>query len=168
MVLSASCTCPGCGLDLPASDGPAHPYIGASAACWGLYGELLALEYGPMDMPAVHRLTVDAYAVQHPGVPERRSVGSVAVHLMALGLVFEHDMPTDRVTRAMDGISEGLDLRWLAPPEPNGTLTVYDVLVSDDHEAAVRRWARSVWDAWEPHHATVEEWLALAARRRAL
>jgi len=51
------------------------------------------------------------------------------------------------------------ELTWLEPPRPNGTLTVADVLAADDHRAAVRAWARDVWDAWSAHHATVESWL---------
>ena len=81
--------CPGCGLDLPEHDGPTHAYIGASPACWALYGELLAREYGELRYPPSHRLTVDVYAIQHPGGGERRAIQSVAVHLMALCLVLE-------------------------------------------------------------------------------
>ena len=44
-------------------------------------------ELGELRNPDIHRLSVDTYAVQHPGVPERRSIQSVAVHLMCLCLV---------------------------------------------------------------------------------
>jgi hypothetical protein len=37
------------------------------------------------------------YAVQHPGVPERRAIQSVALHLMALCAVFQCDVPPDRL-----------------------------------------------------------------------
>jgi hypothetical protein len=37
----------------------------------------------------VHPLTVDTYAVQHPGVPERRTSQSLALHLITLCLVIE-------------------------------------------------------------------------------
>src|SRR5689334_17173258 len=79
----ATSACPGCGLVLAEHDGPTHAYIGASPACWAKYGELLVREFGELRNPEVHRLSVDTYAVQHPGVPERRSIQSVAVHLMA-------------------------------------------------------------------------------------
>ena len=36
--------CPGCGLELEVVDGPTHDYIGASPACWALYGQVLALD----------------------------------------------------------------------------------------------------------------------------
>ena len=33
-------TCPDCRVVLPRFDGPAHRYVGASPACWALYGVL--------------------------------------------------------------------------------------------------------------------------------
>ena len=158
--------CPGCGLDLPDSNGPTHPYIGASAACWGLYGELLAREYGELRYPPSHRLTVDVYAVQHPGKPERRATQSVAVHLMALCLVLEREVATVAVRELMDRILRaGPELEWLEPPSPNGAVTVRDVLASRDlaeHKEAVERWAADVWAAWSPHHERVRGWIGEA------
>jgi uncharacterized protein DUF5946 len=86
--------CPGCGLELPVREILVHPYIGASPACRALYGELIAREYGELREPAPSRLTVDVYAVQHPGVAEPRVIRSVAVHLIALCLVLERGVAT--------------------------------------------------------------------------
>ena len=155
--------CPGCGLELPNPDGPTHAYIGASPACWALYGELLAREYGELRYPPSHRLTVDVYAVQHPGRPERRAIQSVAVHLIALCLVLERGVATVAVRDLMGRVlARKPKLEWLEPPEPNGTVTVRDVLASRDlaeHAAKVDRWARDVWDAWSLHHNRVRGWL---------
>src|SRR5689334_6930416 len=81
--------CPGCGLVLPELDGPRHRYIGASAACWALYGEVLASIYGDESRRRLLQLVVDSYAVQHPGSPGRRAAQSVAIHLMTLCLCLE-------------------------------------------------------------------------------
>jgi len=154
--------CPGCGLALPAHPGPTHPYIGASAACWARYGELLAREYGPLNLREGHRLSVDAYAVQHPGRPGRRAMQSVAVHLIALHLMLDHGHPPAYVTARLGPILSRLPpLHWLEPPRPNGTLTVRDVLDVEEahHGDQVRAWAVDVWSAWRPHHATVRGWL---------
>lgn len=154
--------CPGCGLDLPAGDGPGHAYIGASPACWELYGELLAREYGELGYPSVHRTTVDTYAVQHPGEPERRTINSVCTHLIGLCLVLEHGLPPERV-RVL--LHTPRDARWLEPPRPNGTLTVRHPLSADsaeEHERRVLEWAADVWAAWEPHHETVRHWVSPA------
>ena len=158
----AGSACPGCGLVLPPSDGPTHAYLGSSPACWARYGELLVREYGEFGNPAIHRLSVDAYAVQHPGVPERRSIQSVAVHLMALSLVLERGwLPAD-VTKRMGGFVERARPAWLDPPEPNGTLTVEHPLAAANaasHEVRVREWAADVWPAWSRHHGRVAAWL---------
>jgi hypothetical protein len=61
-----------------------------------------------------------------------------------------------------------LDLHWLDPPRPNGTLTVrgpLDAVGRDDHAVAVEAWARDVWAAWEPHHETVRGWLDSVSAR---
>ena len=93
---SNSNACPGCGLVLPALEEPAHPYLGASPACWAVYCDVLAREYGDPAYFRVHQFTVDTYAVQHPGMPERRSIQSVALHLIALCLVLEGEAkPSD-------------------------------------------------------------------------
>ena len=47
--------CVGCGAVVPDIDGSTHPYIGASAGCWEIYGQVLAKEYR---YPPVHRLIV--------------------------------------------------------------------------------------------------------------
>jgi hypothetical protein len=165
---ATSSTCPGCGLGLPDGGGPTHPYIGATAACWALYGELLSREFGdPAYFEPVHALTVHAYAVQHPGVPERRSIQSVCLHLCALCLIFERDAPIPRSTELMSRIGPVVreSLRWLDPPQPNGTLTVRDALRAGDpgqHADAIRRWGEDVWAAWAPHHPSVRGWVDLA------
>ena len=155
--------CPGCGLLLPPGDGPTHPYIGASSACWGLFGELLAREYGPLGYPLSHRLAVDAYAVQHPGRPEPRSIRSVALHLAGLCLVLEQGVEPRRATRAIrDLLARKPAFAWLEPPRPNGTVTVRDVLSAadfDEHRRRVEQCARDVWEAWSGHHEVVRRWI---------
>ena len=66
--------CPGCGARVRDFDGATHAYIGAVAGCWELFGEVLAREYEQPAYFAVHHLTVDAYAVQHPGTPSPRTI----------------------------------------------------------------------------------------------
>ena len=156
--------CFGCGAVVPDVDGPTHRYIGASPGCWRLYGEVLGREYADYSRFAlVHRLTVDAYAAQHPGTPSPQSTGSVGVHLVRLHLELECNLPHDRANEAMLDISSRLkrDFVWLDPPASLGDVTVLDVLGARDpeeHAERVRRWAASVWEAWAPHHETVRRW----------
>ena len=64
----------------------------SSPSCWAAYGEVLAREYNDPAFMAAHRLTVDAYAVQHPGRPSPQSIQSVALHLISLCLVLEQEL----------------------------------------------------------------------------
>jgi hypothetical protein len=157
-------TCPGCGLRLPVHGGPTHAYVGASPACWLLYGQLSTLSWGPRDGPQLERLVADAYGAQHPGRRQVRAVQSVAVHLMGLCLVFEQGTRARQIVRERDGkrARRTIDLHWLEPPRPNGTLTVcgpLDAVGRDEYVASVEAWARDVWAAWTPHHDTVRCWL---------
>lgn len=154
--------CQGCGLVLPERRGPAHPYLGCSPSCWAVYGEVLAREYGDPAFFRVHQLTVDTYAVQHPGVPERRSIQSVALHLITLCLVIEEGTdPSDGPTLHRR-LAKRSRFDWLAPPRPNGRITISDVrgaANAAEHGRLVHAWARDVWAAWAPHHATVRRWI---------
>ena len=155
-------TCPGCGLSLPRGDGPGHPYLGASPSCWERYGELLAREYQDPAYFVVHQLTVDAYAAQHPGRPGRRTIQSVGLHLMTLGLFVEQDVNPSQGPALHRRTVGRLELEWLEPPAFEGRLTVLHPLAAEGPEAhleAVRAWASDVWDAWSRHHATVRGWL---------
>lgn len=156
--------CPGCGLVLEASDGPTHAYIVSSAACWALFGEVIAKEYSDVAYGRWHQHTVDAYGAQHPGEDGPRQRQSVAVHLIALCLLLEHGRDDPR---AMPYVRQHLaerpaDLPWLSPPSADWATTVADVAAAatgEEHGRLVRRWAEDVWDGWSAHHDTVRAWV---------
>jgi hypothetical protein len=149
---------------LPVHAGPTHAYIGASAACWALYARLSTSPYEQRQGTRLRRLAEHAYAAQHPGVPQRRSAQSVAVHLMGLCVLLERDARPIELEAARDRVPprKAPSLRWLTPPPCNGRLTVADVLAAGPDEGlapSVEAWAGDVWAAWEGHHATVRRWL---------
>ena len=154
--------CFGCGALVPETDGPAHRYLGASPGCWELYGGVLAREYEDYALYApVHRLTVDAYAAQHPGEPSRKAARSIAVHLGRLCLVLERGLRPERVNAAVQSISSRKHFPWLEPPQSPGEVTVEDVRGAaspEEHIERVRQWAESVWQTWSTHHETVRRW----------
>jgi hypothetical protein len=167
--MSGEALCAGCGVVLGEFDGPTHPYIGANAACWALYGELLAHEYGELGYPECHRLTVDAYAAQHPGKREPRSIRSVGTHLSGLYLVLERGLDGRAATALKNQVlATEPGFKWLNPPATDGALTVQDVLEMRREMAhcdAVEAWARSVWETWELHHSTVCDWVEGALQK---
>ena len=132
--------------------------------CWAAYGEVLAREYSDYRLTRLHRLTVDTYAVQHPGVNVPAARRSVGLHLSRLYLLLEAGWSTERANNAMPAITEFKDrCDWLEPPLMTGTLNVLEVLQAasgEEHEMRVRAWAESVWKAWAVHHATVRKWCA--------
>lgn len=160
--------CTGCGALVPDIDAPTHRYIGASPGCWQAYGELLARGYGAgsggRGYGTAHRLVVDAYAAQHPGVPGKQSSQSVAAHLFVLCLALERNVDPSFATRAIVEFVEKRKQRgfaWMEPPSSLGDVTVLDVIGATDahdHNERVLRWAESVWQAWKPHHYKVRAW----------
>ncbi len=154
--------CFSCGAMAQPSLGPIHRYMTSSPGCWAVYGEVLAREYGNPTFAARHRLTVDAYAVQHPGTPGPQSIQSVALHLVSLYLVLAKGQHLDFATRALKPLSEQKGtFHWLEPPANMGAVTVADVAKVENqaaHVAAVDAWAASAWQAWRAHHDQVRTW----------
>lgn len=157
--------CFSCGADVPRTDGPTHRYMLSSPGCWAVYGEVLAREYADATYMKNHRLTVDAYAVQHPGKPVRAAIRSVCLHLCSLCAVLERDVAPHDATRLLQQLAERDDWDWLDPPDTLGGVTVLDVHAAHgapEHLAAVERWARSCWEAWGEYHGPVRGWLDAA------
>ncbi|MGM0906624.1 MAG: DUF5946 family protein [Pseudomonadota bacterium] len=165
-----TCKCFSCGGVFPDIDGPVHRYMSSSPGCWSVYGEVLAREYSDPTYFEVHRLTVDAYAVQHPGSTDRQSIQSVGVHLIRLCLFLEHGLTAGKANDAM--LEAGMkksSFIFLEPPLNMGEITAADIYRAssvEEHKALVRGWARSVWDAWSMHHNTIREWLPNKALHR--
>jgi hypothetical protein len=134
----------------------------SSPGCWAAYGQILAREYSDVTFAANHRLTVDAYAVQHPGKPSPQSIQSVCLHLVSLHLVLERAVDHSTATGILQRLAGKKDMfTWLDPPDSLGDLTVNNVLAAAsaiEHREAVLDWANSVWRAWVAHHAIVREW----------
>ena len=158
--------CHGCGGRYPAMPaGEAHPYIGASPACWAAFGEVLAREFQNPAYGWIHRHTVDAYTVQHPGLDDRRQRQSVALHLIGLCHWLEHGLETEHMNRVTQRLANSeAAWPWLDAPDAY-ELTVLDVLAAtsgEEHGRYVRRWGESVWEAWSEHHDLIRRWAAEA------
>jgi hypothetical protein len=93
--------CMWCKAKLPAIVGATHEYMESTPSYWAAFGRVIAKEYSDQQFFAVHRLTVDAYAVQHPGKQSRQSIQSVGVHLVRLCLFLEHGLEPEKANDAM-------------------------------------------------------------------
>jgi hypothetical protein len=136
--------------------------FGGKDGCHKLFEEILTLEYSNPDYGAVHLLSVDAYVLQHS---ERHGPRSNAFHLIRLGWLLEKK-GDPRIGRGSVRLKSVLrDYRnfpFLPPPESRGAMTVADVVDAagpEEHGERVRRWARSVWDAWYAYHDWARDWL---------
>ena len=155
--------CVGCRGLFPEIQGPTHRYMESSPGCWAAYGEVLAREYSDPAYAKAHRLTVDTYAVQHPGSVSPQSIQSVALHLIRLCLLLERRLEMNRANDAILKVAESKSkFVWLTPPENRGGLTVADVHRAEnaqEHVKLVHQWAENAWRAWSPHHSQVRAWL---------
>lgn len=151
--------CFSCGAVVPKTDGPTHDYMLSSPGCWAVYGEVLAREYQDPTYMSRHQLTVDAYAVQHPGEPTASAKRSVHIHLASLCAQIELGIGAARAAALLQRLgAAGIEPEWLEPPEDLGDVNVVNVHRARGVEAhldAVERWARAAWEAWSPHHDAV-------------
>ena len=160
-------TCPGCGARLRPVLGPVHAYMTGSPACWQAFGRLLAAEYGDPALMDIHRLSVDTYAVQHPGdATDRRAIQSVGLHLARLFVQLENPRGPKETNNVMLGFSaRKASLIALAPPR-SFAVTVADVTPhagTPAHADKVRQWARATWQDWSAQHDYIRKWVAQTA-----
>lgn len=154
--------CPGCGEPLSPIDGAIHAYVGASSACWTRFAEINASL--PSGGTPLRRLVTDAYMVQHPGASERRAIQSVGLHLVALYLVLDRGLPPADLSATLRRVLARPPLwHWLAPPVPNGTLTIGDVGAAASGgngavAAVIDAYVSGAWAAWRAYHGVVAGW----------
>lgn len=152
--------CSGCGLRMPATDAPAaDERVNASPECWSLHNELTGYTVMRGDAEFIHQLLVDTYAAQHAG-EQSRPIG-VAFALIGLYLTYEKGY-NGRQVQHLHMLLARRTKEWPAfqRPASTGALTVRDVLQAepgDARDASLRRWGRSVWDAWSAEHARVKK-----------
>ena len=156
--------CFSCGVETaPGTPGVIHRYMLSTPGCWAQYGELLAREYSDPRYMAAHALTVDAYAVQHPGVEGPQVISSVHVHLASLIAYFERDVVLSALpTLKQQVVAFKTSFDWLLPPSSLGERNVGSVLAAtspQQHRECVEAWAKSALAAWSAHHDTIRRLL---------
>lgn len=153
--------CPGCGGFFAPSTGPVHRYMVSSPACWRAFGALMAAEYADPRLMPVHRLSVDAYAVQHPGGDNRQAIQSVGLHLSRLYMQLHRRLsPAEAHDFMLRAGKRKAELEKVVPPR-FFTITVSDVAQaagSAKHEELVRAWAEAAWADWAHVHDAIRRW----------
>lgn len=153
--------CPGCGSRLPATEGPTHDYMSSSLARWAAFNTIMAREYSnPILMP-VHRLSVDAWAVQHLGEGSRRAIQSGGLHLARLMAQLEDDLGFEAANALMLRISVHKAALPELSPRPRYKMTVANVVDADapeNHIRQVRLWAETTLSDWADEHEYIRDW----------
>lgn len=148
-------SCPDCGAPVADRD-----------ACRELFDGLVARDFSDLLYFRMHRLAVDAYALQHPDA-YGRSAKSLAAHLTGVCVALERDAErTELNARIQRWLSTNPALDRPEPPAARGARTIADVVGADDpveHERRVRAWAASAWEAWSAHQALARDWIERAA-----
>lgn len=154
--------CIGCGAMFERLEGPTHAYMLSTPACWSAYGQVLLREYeDPALFATSHRLTVDAYALQHPGAPgDRRAEQSMWLHFTSLQLIIRHQRPHSAGALAMKKLA-GITFPPLPRPDAL-TVTVKDVIDAEPglHHERVLAWAIDAHSAWRRLEPSAEMLIA--------
>lgn len=143
--------CQGCGGIYDFYEGPTHAYMTSSPACWHRYGQILAYEYSDKNLfDAAHRLTVDAYALQHPGdINDRRANQSVHLHYVSLFLIFEKNMSHELATQSLGKLAKSeFPNRPRAPAFYTFTASDFDYSTPLSHHDHAFKWAKSTYEVW--------------------
>ncbi len=123
------------------------------------------MEFSSEDLMPTHRLSVDTYAVQHPGDGSRQAIQSVGLHLARLMVQLDTPMPPRETNDVMLRLGpRKATLQRLERPEMF-SMTIADVAPfagSDAHAETVRAWAQSAWDDWHQHHDYIKNWLEVS------
>lgn len=140
----------------------------SSPACWAAFCAVLEREYSNPDLMGIHRLTVDAWAVQHPGDGSRRAIQSVGLHLARLLIQLESGYSGEKANSAMLRFAGRKAELPELPARLSYRMTVADVVESvepDAHRSAVVEWANATWADWADQHDFIRTWAGIPATR---
>ena len=141
---------------------------GGIDACREFFESLLGQEYTAYRFAKVHRMMVDAYALQHPA-EYMKSGKSFAAHLTGALAVIEHDdaETVNRMVQTWLSSNPAIE-RPADPTPPYGSLTVLDCFEENDpdkYRQVVRQWLESAWQAWADYHELAHHLIARAGVR---
>src|SRR5262249_16391265 len=136
-----------------------------------IFEEVLVREYSDYRYARNHRLTVDAYSLQHPD-EYMRSGKSFAAHLTGICSALEYE-DSSAINQAVQKWLNGAEQieKPTRIPEQRGDVKityVYNAISAEEHNQRVREWARAAWAAWSEYHDLAREWIreATSAERQ--
>jgi len=151
--------CPHCGAQA----------VGGEDGCNELFREVVGREFSRPELFRVHRLTVDAYSLQHPD-QYMKSAKSAVAHLtgMCWAMEGDHDPSVSvALSRFLDGNPRFPKPEPVPAPGQRGTMTILDIHSAPDsaeHIDRVKGWALQAWESWSDHHEQARRWVAAAKK----
>ena len=138
-----------------ACDDCGNVVAGGKAGCLTIFEEVIAREFSDYRYGKIHRLTVDAYSLQHPD-KYMRSGKSFAAHLtgMCSALEYEDSLAVNQNVQKWLSVNPKIE-KPAQLPARRGDLTityVHGATDAEEHTRRVQEWARNVWAAWVEHH----------------
>lgn len=138
---------------------------GGTEGCHRVFEAIGLREYEDMRFARYHRIVVDVYALQHPD-QHGRSAKSFAAHLTGLGAWIESEAEAQAINAAVQRwLSGASPIEKPALPASYGRITIQALVDADapvPYGDALRRWARSTWDAYASLHGIARAWIATA------
>ena len=141
---------------------------GGKAGCLKLFEEVIAREFSDYRYGRIHRLTVDAYSLQHPN-DYMRSGKSFAAHLTGICAALESDDSATANQKVQKWLSTNPEIaRPAQVPDARGALTITHIhgAAADEHVQRVGEWALDVWGAWSAHHSLARQLIAEATGKQ--
>ena len=143
--------------------------MNGTAGCRALFEELTARDFSDYRFFGIHRLMVDAYALQHPD-EYCASAKSLMAHLGSLCCAMERGGDQIVYQALQKSLNGKATLEKLALPDFRGELTiehVHGISELGAYKQAVEQWGRCVWAAYADLHELGREWLqkALAGQK---
>ncbi|MBO9727273.1 MAG: hypothetical protein J7623_01415 [Chitinophaga sp.] len=149
--------CPGCHLHLADEQLAPSDRYNASGECLDLFQQLSARTFALEHPDFHHQLAIDAYSAQHAGGIAKGITTAYALIGLYLALELRY---TGRQVQHIHSIIPKQQWGPITPPGQPAAITVQEVLKAGTNDAlyaAIRKWAKSVWDSWALHHEWVKE-----------
>lgn len=153
--------CPHCDSGRVSGDQTGRDHAFPAPSCRADYRALIERERSDLRYMRIHALSVDAWAVQHPGPASDEAARTVGIHLVSLYAQLMLDASYRELKMIRRRAADTIEFRWLPLPDTPARLGVQHALQADSpqaHRERVAAWALSAWRAWHPHSEQVMSW----------
>ncbi|MFQ5633006.1 MAG: DUF5946 family protein [bacterium] len=140
--------------------------IQSKQKCKEIFDATLVKEFSDFRYAKVHRLTVDAYSLQHPD-EYMVSPKSYAAHLTGMCCAMGYGNDRDLLRILQKWLNGKKQLQKPPLPENFGSLTISHIANAKDgaeHEKLVYEWALDAWNAYSGYHELAKDWIETAKR----